>query len=291
MGLIITLFASCGDGLKGTYVPKNEAAKQSMFSKFVFKGNKVKVVMGTAGIEIPGGHEYTFYRVGDKISIEMKVMGVGMGGIDLNYNKEKDELRLLFGGEVGIVLNEHAPVWIKEGKFNTSTTDSKPQKQNEAMEREISIQDRPAKRGVKGFISGIFGGKDKKKAGHIEPEEEQELPIETIKTVETTELSTIEEKKAEEVSRNKPIQASPSKPIPSVSQLNGLLKQIAESEDNAIDEMRKILGNNLDVNGTANISNVQQLITDVSNGTHYRVTNVNTNAEGKVVSITVSKQF
>jgi hypothetical protein len=42
-------------------------------------------------------------------------------------------------------------------------------------------------------------------------------------------------------------------------------------------------------NGATNISNVQQLITEVSNnGTRYAVTNVQTDDNGKVVLITVS---
>ena len=73
-------------------------------------------------------------------------------------------------------------------------------------------------------------------------------------------------------------------------QINNLLNKIANSDDKATDDLRKVLGNSLPVEGAANISNVQQLITDVSNGTRYRVTRVNTNDEGKLVSITVSKQ-
>ena len=76
---------------------------------------------------------------------------------------------------------------------------------------------------------------------------------------------------------------------PSAAQLNTLLKKIAISDDNAMDEIRSILGNNLRVEGATNISNVQQLITDVSNGSLYKVTKVTTDTEGKVTSITVSK--
>jgi len=73
------------------------------------------------------------------------------------------------------------------------------------------------------------------------------------------------------------------------AQLNNLLNKIKKSDDNAIDEIRKVLGNNMRVEGAANISNVQQLITDVSNGSNYKVTKVNTDANGKVISISVSK--
>ena len=77
---------------------------------------------------------------------------------------------------------------------------------------------------------------------------------------------------------------------PTPAQINNLLNKIANSDDKATDDLRKVLGNGLRVEGAANISNVQQLITDVSNGTRYKVSRVNTNDEGKLVSITVSKQ-
>jgi len=73
------------------------------------------------------------------------------------------------------------------------------------------------------------------------------------------------------------------------AQLNDLLVRIRRFDDNATDRLRSILGNNLRVDGAANISNVQQLITDVSNGNNYRVTAVNTNKEGKIISINVRK--
>ena len=77
---------------------------------------------------------------------------------------------------------------------------------------------------------------------------------------------------------------------PTIVQLNNLLNKISKSDDKATDEFRRILGNSLRVEGATNISNVQQLITDVSNGSSYQVTKVNTNEDEKVVSISVSKQ-
>jgi len=77
---------------------------------------------------------------------------------------------------------------------------------------------------------------------------------------------------------------------PPTAQLNDLLNKIANSDDNATDRLRSILGNSLRVEGASNISNVQQLITDVSNGNQYKVTKVNTDDDGKVVSISVSKK-
>ncbi|MDR0231957.1 MAG: hypothetical protein LBI82_07545 [Dysgonamonadaceae bacterium] len=126
---MLTLFVSCGTGgLDGTYVAKNDAAKQSMYTKFIFKGGRVKVVMGAMGIEMPGGYEYGFSREGDKVKIEMSVGGISMGGIDLNYNEKTDELRLLFGGEVGTALNEYAPTWGKEGTFDPNNPYPEKQK-------------------------------------------------------------------------------------------------------------------------------------------------------------------
>ncbi|MDR0507073.1 MAG: hypothetical protein LBH32_09715 [Dysgonamonadaceae bacterium] len=72
-----------------------------------------------------------------------------------------------------------------------------------------------------------------------------------------------------------------------VSQLNSLLNSIAKDNDAARDEMRKF--NNVRVVGAANISNVYQLVTDVSNGNSYTVTDIQTDGSGKVVSINVRK--
>jgi len=77
--------------------------------------------------------------------------------------------------------------------------------------------------------------------------------------------------------------------VPGTARLNNLLIRITNSDDNATDEARRLLGNSLRVEGASNISNVQQLITDVSNGSRYQVTQVNTDANGKLVSITVRK--
>jgi len=78
-------------------------------------------------------------------------------------------------------------------------------------------------------------------------------------------------------------------PAPAATRLNDLLHQISNSDDQATDELRKLLGNNLRVEGAPNINNVQQLITDASNGSRYTVTKVNTDTDGRVLSISVSK--
>lgn len=84
-------------------------------------------------------------------------------------------------------------------------------------------------------------------------------------------------------------QTSVSTSVPTLGQLNDLLNRISNSDDNARDKLTKVLGNNLRVEGISNISNVQQLIIDVSNGSHCRISNINTNSDGKVVSISVVK--
>jgi len=86
-----------------------------------------------------------------------------------------------------------------------------------------------------------------------------------------------------------PVLSNAKSKIPSKKQLNDLLDRITSSDDYATDEIRKVLGNTLRVEGANNISNVQELITDVSKGSRYIVTKVNTNADGKVISISVSK--
>ncbi|GHU79761.1 hypothetical protein FACS1894145_4600 [Bacteroidia bacterium] len=289
--LLMTLLASCNEGPNGTYVPKNDAAKHAMYSKFIFKRGRVKIEMGAGGITLPGGYEYAFKREGNKVSIEMRVAGVNMGGIDLNYNDKRDELSLLFGGETGKDLNQYAPVWAKEGSFD-------PNAPKESQETTAPSS--------KSFVDKII---DRfRKAPQPSPEstpiseqkkdkkEEQvpQPPLEKIKEEKTEQSVPAPEKKhtlqpsrsSENNGQDNGSQAIP--PIPkqpayTAAQLNDWLNSIAKGDDAARDEMGKL--KKVKVNGVANISDVQQLITDVSNGTHYTVTNIN--ADG---SITVKKQ-
>ena len=102
-------------------------------------------------------------------------------------------------------------------------------------------------------------------------------------TVSTTETrNSISDARSAQVKR-------PTAPTPTPVILNDLLNKITNSDDKATDDLRRVLGNRLPVVGAENISNVQQLITDVSNGSHYYITKVNTDADGKIISITVSK--
>lgn len=78
-------------------------------------------------------------------------------------------------------------------------------------------------------------------------------------------------------------------PPPTVAQLDNLLKEVMSCDDKASDEMKRLLGNNLPVHGVSNISNVQQLVTDACvNGKLYKVTNIDLNNDGDVISITVN---
>ena len=166
--LVMMLFVSCGrGGLKGTYVARNDAAKQSMYTKFIFKGGKVKIIMGTGGIEMPGGYEYDFSREGDKVKIELKVAGMSMGSVDLNYNEKTDELRLFFGGELGSAVNERAPVWAKEGSFDPKAP--YPKKEEKKSTVNIPVEEKPADdtdkkggiidrvKGIVDWVKGLFG--------------------------------------------------------------------------------------------------------------------------------------
>jgi len=410
VGLIITLFTSCGGGLNGTYVPKNDAAKQSMYSKFIFKGGRVKVIMGAMGIEMPGGYEYSFKRKGDKVFI-----GISGSGIELNYNKETDELYLLFGGDVGAALNEYAPVWGKEGSFDPNNPEPEEQTENRytgqstpkasksilgkikeyilckilkkcppdsislnktflelentgASEQVIATilpADIPTKNkkvtwqsndttvaivDENGVVTAVASGSTLISAFTVNGlpatcSVEVTVPVDSVllninnKTLsigDTLQLTAIvlpddatdktviwesDSTAVADVDENGVVTAKGAGlavisastvnglsatcsvqveienkdegkktiPPPPPAQLNALLNRIKNSDDKARDEIRKILGNSLRVEGAANISNVQQLITDVSNGGRYRVTKVNTGANGKIVSISVSK--
>jgi len=169
--LIITLFASCGSGgLDGTYIPKNSAAKNNNFAKFVFNDgtvsfldkvfqkNTVKVYMGVMGIAMPMAYEYSYSLKGDKLIIEAGIPGVSAGSIEFTYNKANDEISMnmdaafdILGGlassigsstgnkvdgkEVSNALKsdfekEVTPVWGKEGTFDPNNLNSKKEEEN-----------------------------------------------------------------------------------------------------------------------------------------------------------------
>jgi len=79
-------------------------------------------------------------------------------------------------------------------------------------------------------------------------------------------------------------------PLPTIPQLNELLKQIANCNDKASDELRKF-GKNLPISGVNNIGNIEQLIRDACmNGTVYIVQKIETDKSGNLAVIIINKK-
>ena len=113
-------------GIEGTYIPKNEMAKNLYFSKMEFKGNKIKCYMGMMGMALPVAYEYRYSMNGTTVSFEAGIPGMS-GSVEFTYDKDKQELSLLTGS-IGGAMDRYLPVWGKEGTFdpNTSYSTSKP---------------------------------------------------------------------------------------------------------------------------------------------------------------------
>jgi len=78
--------------------------------------------------------------------------------------------------------------------------------------------------------------------------------------------------------------------LPTIPQLNELLKQIADCDDKASDELRKF-SKSLPVHGVANISNIEQLIRDAcTNGIIYVVQKIETGDNGNLAAIIIYKK-
>jgi len=78
-------------------------------------------------------------------------------------------------------------------------------------------------------------------------------------------------------------------PLPTIPQLNELLKQIADCDDKASDELRKY-GKNLPVRGISNIGDMEQLIRDACmNGVIYAVQKIETDKSGNIEAIIIHK--
>jgi len=76
-------------------------------------------------------------------------------------------------------------------------------------------------------------------------------------------------------------------PAPTIPQLNELLKQIADCDDTASDELRKF-GRDLPVHGVANVGNIEQLIRDACiNGVVYNVKKIETETGGNLAAIVI----
>ena len=79
-------------------------------------------------------------------------------------------------------------------------------------------------------------------------------------------------------------------PLPTTLQLNELLKQIADCDDKASDELRKY-GKNLPVSGVANVSNIEQLVREACmNGIIYVVQKIETDESGNLATIIIHKK-
>lgn len=77
---------------------------------------------------------------------------------------------------------------------------------------------------------------------------------------------------------------------PTKEDLNDILEKIADCDDQASDKMKKLLCNNdnLIVKGVANITNMQELVIDAcARSKSYKVTHIELNSDGDVLSITV----
>ena len=92
----------------GTYVPKNDVAKASNFTKFEFTGgNKVKGYIGMNGVSI-GSYDYIYRLNGNTLSL----MEEGKNGsVEFTYDKVKDEISLHAGA-----FGTEGAVWHKNGK-------------------------------------------------------------------------------------------------------------------------------------------------------------------------------
>ena len=123
---MMALLVSCGSGgLKGTYLPKNCAAKQNFIAKFEFqpeeeysffdkglKKNTVKVYVGIMGVTLPMAQEYTYSLKGDKIIFEEGIPGINGQSYEFTYNKAQDEISVnldfafdILGGMASLIGN------------------------------------------------------------------------------------------------------------------------------------------------------------------------------------------
>ena len=78
-------------------------------------------------------------------------------------------------------------------------------------------------------------------------------------------------------------------PLPTIPQLNELLKQIADCDDKASDALR-VFGNNLPVRGIDNVSNMEQLLREACmNEVVFTVQKIETDTGGNLAAIVLQK--
>jgi len=115
MKKVITLFAAIflitalqAQVPRGTYIPKNEMAKASNFTKFEFTGgNKVKAYIGAMGVTV-GAYDYIYSLNGNALSLS--VAGENGSAEGFTYNKVTDEIALHAGA-----FGSEGAIWYKAG--------------------------------------------------------------------------------------------------------------------------------------------------------------------------------
>ena len=159
-------------------------------------------------------------------------------------------------------------------------------------------QEQTEKMSVGKIIDSFTGIFSKKKPQPVKPQ-----PVEIVEPEDTTvvESDTINQPEPPEDTEIIPVptpkpapkptqKQPPTSNEPTTEKLNSLLGRVANSDDHATDEIRKVLGNCLKVEGAIHIGNIQELIIDVSNGSNYKITSINKDEDGKIISISVVKR-
>ena len=139
---------------RGTYVPKNDMAKQSNWTKFEFTGgNKVKAYIGAMGVTV-ACYEYIYTLNGNNLSLS--VAGQNGSAEGYTYNKVTDEISLHAGA-----FGTEGAIWHKAGATNNNnvtnntTTVTKPTAQAVKQEpKQIS------ERSVYVVTAGYYDGDD-----------------------------------------------------------------------------------------------------------------------------------
>jgi len=119
--LVIALFFLCSLSFaqvpRGTYVPKNDMAKQSNWTKFEFTGgNKVKAYIGAMGVTV-ACYEYIYTLNGNNLSLS--VAGQNGSAEGYTYNKVTDEISLHAGA-----FGTEGAIWHKAGATNNNATNN-----------------------------------------------------------------------------------------------------------------------------------------------------------------------
>ena len=100
-----------GGHLNGTYVPKNDVAKEMNYEKFVFSGNKVKMYIGMHLGDDEwlsfGAYEYSYTLNGTNLTIKED-----NASVEFTYDRKEDEISLLAG-----LFDTEGVVWRNEKRL------------------------------------------------------------------------------------------------------------------------------------------------------------------------------